>query len=569
MSPCPDEPRARAGTNRRPVRSIADSAANCYSLAVMTVVLCIVAGMGVRDERDGNAFAMASTPVLDGLRARHPSTTLAASGEAVGLRPGDVGHREAGYLTIGAGRVVPADRHRIDEAVAARKLALVPMIDQTIRICLYDESRFHLVGLLSDAGVHSQLSHLEALLETITFNDIPIRVHAILDGRDGPARGARHLLEQLETLLAGRDAAIATVSGRGYAMACDGRWDLTYQAFHAIVRDKILGPTAPQAATWFEVLENSYHQGANDDWVRPTRIGDYSGIDGDFCCDFSESDPKWEWVGSEAGIAFNLRGDGMRQLTAMLTHQGLPAEIAGDLLVDRDKKVRAFGDHCFTTLVDHGDDLEVPTAFPREPVDHTLGHVLEAAGLKHFRCGETEAEASFLAALSGRRSRPFEGEQRGVVRSPRLVDRWTDRPAMSTAKVGRHAVDAITSGDHPLVVVDFVAPDAVGYSGDLSATVQAIEAVDAALGEIERSCRSAGATLLLTSTHGHVEELLVDGKRRPGHTAARVPFIYAGEDATLRDDGSLADVAPTILELLGIDPPAVMSGRSLRIPKSS
>jgi 2,3-bisphosphoglycerate-independent phosphoglycerate mutase len=529
------------------------------------VVLCIVAGLGARAEREGNAMAQAETPVLDALRARHPHTTLAASGEAVGLREGDVGNSEAGYLTIGAGRAVAASRHKLDETIARRKLAMVPIIDQTIRICMIESCRLHLVGLLSDAGVHSELAHLEALIETATYNDIPVRIHAILDGRDVPARSATRYLERLELALTG-DAKIATVSGRGYAMACDGRWDLTYQAFHAIVRDKILGPSAPQADSWFDAIQLAYGERTDDAWIRPTRIGDYQGIEGDFLCDFGAASPSWEWTGKEAGIAFNLRGDRMRQLTAMLTRRAVPDEVLRDLLVDRDKAVRAFEEHAYATLTDHGDDLALPVAFPRELVDHTLGHALEGAGATHLRCGETEAEHSFTASLSGRRSQPFAGEARAVVRSPRLVDRWTDRPAMSTAQVARRAVEAIQASDHPLVVVDFVAPDALAHSGDLAGAVAAIEAVDAALGEIAEAARSAGATLIVTSTHGNAEEIQTDeGKAHPGHTRARVPFLYARDDATLREDGSLADVAPTILELLGIAPPAAMTGRSLRV----
>lgn len=531
------------------------------------VVLCIVSGMGAREEREGNAMAAASTPVLDGLRARHPHTTLAASGEAVGLRPKDVGNSEAGYLTIGAGRPVAASRHRLDEAIAKRKLALVPLIDRAIRICLYDSSRMHLFALVSDAGVHGELSHLEALVETVSYNEIPVRIHAILDGRDVPARSAVRYLERLELALGG-DVKIATVSGRGYAMACDGRWDLTYQAYHAIVRDKVLGATAPRAESWFDALQIAYGDGLDDDWVRPTRIGDYAGIAGDFMCDFAAAGAPWVWTGEEAGIACNLRGDRMRQLTAMLTRRGVPDEVASDLLVDRNKPVVAFQEHHLVTLTDPG-DLDVPVAFPVDPVDDTLGHALERAGAGHLRCGETEAEQSLTAALSGRHTRPFTGERRAIVRSPRLVDRWTDRPAMSTAKVAREAVEAITASDHPLVVVDFVAPDAVAHSGDLPAAVAAIEAVDAALGQIAEAARSAGATLLVTSTHGNVEELTdAKGKPRRGHTRARVPFLYVSDDATLRDDGTLADVAPTILELLGIAAPEAMTGRSLRIVES-
>ncbi len=443
------------------------------------------------------------------------------------------------------------------------------MMDQTMRICLYDSCAVHLLGLLSNAGVHSHLDHLFAMIDWASFQDIPVVVHAILDGRDGSPRSAMDYLDRLQTHMEGKDVAIGTLSGRTYAMDRDERWDRTYQAFHAIVRDKVLGSTAPQAETPFDAVSLSYGQGHNDEHLVPIRIGDYHGLPGDFLCDFTAAKPVWEWTGEDVGLAFNFRGDRMRQLAGMLTKQGVPDEVKNDLLMDRDKPVLAFREHCFVTLTSYGDELQLPVVFDREPIGGTFGDVVAEAGLTQLRCGESEVLSHVTSFFSGRREAPFVGERRAILRSPRLVDCYQEKPSMSAAKVAKKAVAEVQSGDHDFILVTFANPDTLGHTGNLDATIEAVQAVDDAVGQLAQAVRDAGGALLVTADHGNCETLVgQDGKPQHAHTTNPVPLIYLNEQdpkATLRTGGQLADVAPTLLDIMGLEPPAVMSGTSLRL----
>jgi 2,3-bisphosphoglycerate-independent phosphoglycerate mutase len=533
------------------------------------VVLCIIDGLGERAERTGNAVALAATPALDALRARSPHTLLGASGPHVGLPAGRPGDCQVGHLVLGAGRVVRTDRDRIDLTLGESHLGRVLMLDQTVRICLYDGCCLHLLGLLSDGGGHAALAHLFALIDLASFHEIPLVVHAFLDGRDVPPRSALGYLDRLQAHLEGKDATIGSLSGRYWAMDRDGRWDRTYQAFHAIVRDRVLGPAALRAETAFEALRSAYARGESDELLTPVRIGDYEGLRGDFVCDFAAAAPVWEWTGEDCGVAFNCRGDGMRQLTRMLTRQQLPDEVARDLLMDRRHPVRAFRPHCYLTLTSHAEGLEsVPVAFPPAVVPETLGEVVAAAGLRQLRCGETESADRLTRFLGGGREEPLVGETRVLVPSPRLVDTYEHQPEMSAAKVTARARAAIEQDEADLVVVGYANPDAVGHRGDLGAAIAAVEAVDAAVGELGAAAERVGGALVVTSDHGNCEMMLDEaGKPHCGHTANPVPLLYlspADPDARLRDGGNLADVAPTVLELLGLERPASMTGRSLR-----
>jgi 2,3-bisphosphoglycerate-independent phosphoglycerate mutase len=535
------------------------------------VVLCVIDGIGARDESEGNAVAAAQTPHLDALRARFPHTTLGASGSEVGLGDGQVGDGEAGHLTLGAGRVVQSERCRIDEAIAARKLASRPMIDQTVRICLYDECELHLFGLLSKSGTHASLDHLFALIDLADFNEIPVVVHAILDGRERGARGAMPLLDMLLGYIEDKKASLGTLSGRFWAMDRDERWDRTYKAFHAIVRDRVLGEAAPRAATAFDAVSQSYGRGIDDEMLEPIRLGDYQGMRGDFLCDFASNEPVWEWTGEPCGLAFNYRGDRMRQLGAMLTRsRSLPREVTDDLLMDRDKPVRAFRPHCYATLSDHGSDVEAAVAVERRVVDDTLGERIANAGKRQLRCSESETRAHVTTAFDGGRQQALQGEQHLFVRSPRLVDHYRDKPQMSAAKLGERVAAAVRSDEHDFILVSFPGPDELGHSGDIDATIVALEAADSALGTIAEAVDEQGGALLVTSCHGNCEAMIdAKGKPHAGHSRSRVPFIYGhstdeGQPATLRADGSLRDGAPTVLELLGLERPAAMTGRSLR-----
>jgi 2,3-bisphosphoglycerate-independent phosphoglycerate mutase len=536
------------------------------------VVLCVLDGFGERAEREANAIRLAETPVLDALAAAYPRTTLAASGAAVGLPDGAVGHGEIGHMTLGAGRVIQGDRARIDECLRLRRLSWVKSIDLSMRICMYDSSRAHLLGLLSDGGVHSHMDHLLALIDTYTFNEIPVVIHAFLDGRDTHPRSATNYLDRLQAHIEGRNAVIGTVSGRHYAMDGDGRWDRVYRAFQAIVRDKQLGPGAPRAESPWDAVSNGYRHGHDDEFIDPTRIGEYEGVQGDYLCDFASGEKIWEWTGLEVGMAFNFRGDRTRQLVGMLTRRGVPDYVTHDLLMDRHFPVLAFRPECFSTMTSYGEDTGLSVAFPQQVTDKTLGEVLAEKGLKQLRCAESEKAAHVTHFFSGGRVEPFAGEARKLVSSPKLVDTYDQKPEMSAAAVVDAAIAGLESGEPDFILVNLANGDMVGHSGKLKAAIEAVQAVDAHLGRLAEAVKKVGGALVITADHGNCETMVdAKGQLLTAHTANPVPFLLVDEESrgsSLRAGGSLTDVAPTILELMGIEAPAEMTGRSLRTAKS-
>lgn len=522
------------------------------------MVLCVLAGMGVTDPTEDNAWALAQTPVLDRLLAEHPHGTLAAAGKAVGRPASSVGTGEAGFRTMAAGRVT-TDAFRVaDKALRKGRFSLNPALDQVLRVAGYTEGRLHIVTLLTEADVHGSLEHTYAMLEAADFNDVPVVVHAVVDGRDVPRKSATTYLQHLTNVMSTmRKATIGTLSGRAYAMDRDGRWDRTYKAFHAIVRDPTTGSSPQRAQTPLDALRAAYLTDADDEWMPPTRIGDYTGIRGEFSCDFAEAGSKWEWLGDEPGLLAIARPDRVRQLASMLTGVGVPDDVRTEFLTDRGKGVRPFQEGYFATVTRvHGDLL---TAFDPEATTETLCETLVAQGIRPALFGESEGAAHLLTF-----AHDPEAVDLHVVPSPALADRWTDKPAMRSKKVAKKAVEAIGRGEHRFILVDFVAPDAVAHSGDIPSTVRAVEATDAALGEVVEAARARGATVLITSSHGNCEQMITDqGHPHIGHTDHPVPFIAVGPEGPIREGGTLADVAPTVLAALGIDAPAAMTGRPL------
>jgi 2,3-bisphosphoglycerate-independent phosphoglycerate mutase len=469
-------------------------------------------------------------------------------------------------LTLGAGRAVPSAHVRIDAAIAANKLGRNAVLDQLMQIALYDGCPLHLIGLVSTAGVHSSLDHLLALVDLAAFHEVPVVVHAVLDGVDMPRKSAAGLLDRLQLHLEGKRATIGTLSGRHYAMAEDGRWDRAHRAFHAIVRDNALGPFAERAETAFDALNSAYLHGTTDAWLEPVRIGDYQGFRGDYVCDFTGTPPVWEWNGEDCGLVFNHRPDGLRQLTQLLAARDLPDEIAKDLLMDRHHPVRPFRDHCFATLVAASEGLDLPVAFSRDPAPATLGEVLEGAGLAQLRIAESDRRHHVTTFFDAGREQPREREARELVPAPRLIERHDEKPELHVAKVAERAVRAIECGAHDVLVIHLGNLERLAATGELEATRAAASALDAALARIAAATESVGGALLVTADHGGCERLPDGRGRGPGpHGSSPVPFVLCRteEPRSLRVDGTLADIAPTILELLGLTPPPEMSGRSL------
>jgi len=516
------------------------------------VVLCVIGGLGLREQTDANALHEAATPNLDAFE--HRSALVAAGGRDLGPR----GSGEEGFTTLGAGRVVPSGRARIEDLIERRRLGFNPTIDETVRQVM-KEGKLHLVGLLSSTGLHGHVDHLHALIEHFAFNELDVVVHGIIDGRHGAPRSAfsdvdrflMHYAEQPRVTL-------GTLSGFNYALDADGRWDRTYRAFHAMVRDTVLGDPAPREDSALDALRLAYQRGIEDAWLEPTRIGDYKGFEGNFVSAFGSGSPEWTWTGFDVGFVATTRADRSRQLVAMLSRKGVPDEVADDLLTDRGRKVLAFEEPGFFTLVDHGHDIGC--VLPDAPAEHGLGATLAARGLTQARVGETEGERHVGRHFSGYSGALFDGEKRFIAKTPKLIERWSDRPALATKKVTKLAVEALE--DHDFVLVHYVAPDAVAHTGKEAETVAAIEAVDAALGQLREAVEARGGHLLVTSSHGNVEEMRDDhGDLSPGHTAADVPLYSTF--GPLAPRGHLRDVAPTVLSLLGLEVPEAMKGESL------
>ncbi|HVY47117.1 MAG TPA: 2,3-bisphosphoglycerate-independent phosphoglycerate mutase [Minicystis sp.] len=523
------------------------------------LVLCILDGFGERAEESGNAIKLAKTPSLDEL-AKYPHTTIGTSGPDVGLPPGQMGNSEVGHLNFGAGRIAQMDITRIDALVAEHAIASNPVIFDAIFRAKQKKCRLHLLGLVSNGGVHSSIEHLYALIDAAHYEGVPVVVHAFLDGRDTPPKSAGEFIQKLEYWLEGKGT-IGTVAGRYWAMDRDKRWERVQRAFTAIVRGK-----CEQIDTAFEAISLAYSLGRSDEFVDPMRIGDYEGVVGDFMADFAAKSPRWDWYGEEVALAFNFRPDRMREIVAMLVHKNLPEE-AEAMLVDRGKKIYAFDEADFFCMTEYDPKLGLKVAFPKEEVKDSFGEIVARAGLHQFRCAETEKYAHVTYFFNGGREAPFEGEERKLVPSPRDVPTYDKKPEMSEPEVTASVVAAIESGKYDFVLVNFANPDMVGHTGDLKAAIRAVEAVDAGLGRIMAAVRGAGGALLVTSDHGNCEQMKdAQGKPHTAHTTNRVPFYYMNEAdaaAKLRGGGRICDVAPTMLAVLGLAQPEAMTGASL------
>jgi 2,3-bisphosphoglycerate-independent phosphoglycerate mutase len=533
------------------------------------LVLAILDGFGEREASDANAVRLATSPNLAAL-ARCPHTLIGTSGPDVGLPPGQMGNSEVGHLNFGAGRIAQMDITKIDVAIAENKLANNDVIaNRVFHYAMHQKCRVHLFGLVSDGGVHSSLEHLFALIDAAHFHDIPVVVHAFLDGRDTPPKSAAGYLEKLEAHLE-RKGVIGTVSGRYWAMDRDKRWDRVMKAYTAIVRGD-----APRADTVFELLSSSYDKGVTDEFVEPTRIGAYEGIKGDFMAEFGAPVLKWEWYGEEVGFAFNFRPDRMRELSAMLIrHPSLPPEVL-EFLSDRGKAVIAFQEGWYSTMTEYDPSLGLKVAYPKDEVSESFGEVLSRAGLTQLRCAETEKYAHVTYFFNGGREAPFEGEDRRLVPSPRDVATYDLKPEMSAAGVAGEVTAAIESGKYDFILVNFANPDMVGHTGKLDAAIQGVEAVDEGLGKIRAALAKTDGALIVTADHGNCEQMKDEqGEPHTAHTTNPVPLYLerfgqgkaGNEGLELRSGGRICDVAPTMLELLGLPQPAVMTGVSL-LPK--
>jgi 2,3-bisphosphoglycerate-independent phosphoglycerate mutase len=479
--------------------------------------LVVLDGWGLGEPGPGNAIELADTPVFDELWAGHPHTTLTAWGPAVGLPEGQMGNSEVGHLNLGAGAVVKQDLLRIDQAIEDGSFAG----NETLRAACRSE-RVHLLGLVSAGGVHASMGHLEALIELATAEDVPdIVIHAFTDGRDtNPDSGAGYVGE-LEHGLPDR-ARMATVSGRYYAMDRDKRWDRTQLALDAIAE----GRAEFSAPSGEEAVRQAYERGETDEFIKPTLVGGEGRIrDGD------------------SVIFFNFRPDRARQLTQAL---------------DDARDVR------ITTLTEYNEDWDHPIAFPPARPSATVAATLAEHGIAQLHVAETEKYAHVTYFFNGGEEDPYQGEERRLVDSPRDVATYDEKPEMSAHAATDAFVEGWRSGTYRFGIINFANPDMVGHTGVIEAAVTAVETVDACLGRVVEAVQESGGVCLITADHGNADNMLEpDGSPNTAHSMNPVPLIVTADVGDLREGGILADVAPTVLALLGIDRPDEMTGENL------
>ncbi|MBM3489842.1 MAG: 2,3-bisphosphoglycerate-independent phosphoglycerate mutase [Alphaproteobacteria bacterium] len=500
------------------------------------VVLCILDGWGHSETRQDNAIALGETPNFKRWWANEPHALLKTSAGDVGLPEGQMGNSEVGHQNIGAGRVVYQDLPRIDRAIADGSLARNAALDDFVAKLRRSGGRCHLMGLLSPGGVHAHQAHVAALAWLLAGAGVPVAVHAFLDGRDTPPQSAAaHVRDFLAAVAGQTGIRLASLCGRYFAMDRDRRWERVARAYALLVDGEGAVATDADAA-----IQHSYAQGRTDEFLEPVALAGYRGMaDGD-------------------GLLFaNFRADRAREiLTALLDPRfdGFP----------RQRTVRfaaGLGLASYSTAL----DAFLPALFPAEPLEATIGEVVAAAGLCQLRIAETEKYAHVTFFLNGGEERVFAGEERILVPSPKVAT-YDLQPEMSAYEVTARLEQAIRSGRFDFIVVNYANPDMVGHTGNLQAAIQAVGAVDRCLGRLEAAVRAAGGCLFITADHGNCEQMRDpdSGEPQTAHSTNPVPalLLNAGHAVTLAD-GRLADIAPTLLQLLGLPQPVLMTGRSL------
>ena len=502
------------------------------SLPLPSLALIVLDGWGLAPPGAGNAISRALTPVFDELWRSHPHTELSASGRDVGLPDGQMGNSEVGHLNLGAGAVVKQDLTRIDDAIADGSFFDNPVLTAACeRARLGPRGRLHLMGLVSDGGVHSGWEHIEACIELAAREGVPdLVVHAFTDGRDTlPTAGPGYVAE-LERWLrhAGR---IGTVSGRYYAMDRDRRWERTKLAYDAIVHGEGL-----RAQSAVQAVEASHERGETDEFVRPTVIGDYDGM-----------------ATGDVVLHFNFRPDRARQLVRAL----------GEPDFDQFPRGAAPRVHLFT-LTEYRRDWGYPVAFPPQVPEITLAEVISRRGERQLHVAETEKYAHVTYFFNGGREIEWEGEERCLVPSARDVPTYDHKPEMSARPAAAAFSERWAADGYRFAIINFANPDMVGHTGNVDAAIEAVETVDECLGQVVGEVHRSAGACIVTADHGNADNMLEpDGSANTAHSTNPVPFVLTVEGVSLADGGLLADVAPTALALLGIEQPPEMTGRSL------
>ena len=497
------------------------------------VMLAILDGWGWRDDPADNAVRQARTPTFDRLWAAGPHAFLHTSGRDVGLPPGQMGNSEVGHLNIGAGRVVMQDLPRISDAVASGEIARMPALVNLIQRLKQTGGTCHLIGLVSPGGVHSHQDHAAALARIVADAGVPAAMHVLTDGRDTPPQSAKEGLERLLAALP-PSVPVATVSGRYYAMDRDKRWERVKKAYDAIVEAQ--GPTFPNARA---VITDAYSNKLYDEFIMPSVVGAYRGMrDGD------------------GVLCFNFRADRVREILDAI----LDPKFFGFARPRKLDVAAAVG------MAQYSENLDalMQTMFAPQSFPNILGEVVAAAGRTQVRMAETEKYPHVTYFLNGGREEPYVGEAHIMVPSPKVAT-YDLQPEMSAPELTAKAVEAIGSGKYDLIVLNFANPDMVGHTGSLPAAIKAVETVDTGLGKIANAIQKSGGAMLVTADHGNCEMMRdpETGGPHTSHTTNPVPLLLVGGGNASLAEGRLADLAPTLLELMGLQKPAEMTGMSL------
>jgi len=500
-------------------------------MSVPAVTLVVLDGWGLAPDGPGNAVSLADTPVFDGLWAKHPHTTLTAMGPSVGLPEGQMGNSEVGHLNLGAGAIVPQDLARIDAAVQDGTLAE----NEVLQAALRGAPRVHYIGLVSDGGVHSSDRHLKALIELAAEWGIDdLVVHAFTDGRDtSPTGGAKYLADVqgwMQEVGAGR---IGSVIGRYFAMDRDQRWDRIQKAYDLLVH----GRAEHHADSGAAAAQAAYDREETDEFIAATTVGDEARI-----------------RPGDAVLAFNFRPDRMRELTRALSEPEFTE-------IDRDGIDVVTQ---YATLAEYDEDWTYPVVFPPKRPALTIGEVISREGRGQLHVAETEKYPHVTYFFNGGEEKPYEGEVRELVPSPRDVPTYDFKPEMSAREATDAFIEHFEADKPAFSIINFANPDMVGHTGVIPAAVKAVETVDECLGRVVNAVHAAGGACLVTADHGNCDHMLnEDGSPNTAHSLNPVPFIVTSGADALDGEGILADVAPTALALLGIEQPPEMTGRSL------
>lgn len=535
-------------TNLKPITPyykllIPDSAINLgeYSLEKIKgpLVLIILDGWGLRDSIRGNAIAGAHTPNIDGLWKNYPHTTLDCSGEDVGLPGGQMGNSEVGHLNMGAGRIVYQELTRISKAVRDGTFFDNDVLRQAVEHAHKNRSALHLMGLLSDGGVHSHIEHLFALLEMAARRRLTeVYVHCFLDGRDVPPDNALEYIQALENKIKEiKTGKIATVMGRYYAMDRDRRWERTERAYQALVEGRGLRALSAESA-----VKEAYGRRETDEFVQPTVVEE-------------RGNPVATIESNDSIIFFNFRPDRARQITRAFVDDEFEGFNRGPALANL----------YYVCMTQYDRTIGAPVAFPPQLIKNTLGEVLSAAGIKQLRLAETEKYAHVTFFFNGGVEKPNPGEERILIPSPRVAT-YDLKPEMSANEVTEELIAQLRFDIYQVIITNYANPDMVGHTGDMAATIKAVETVDRCVGRAVKAILDKDGVVIITADHGNAE-LMRDGDDQPvtAHTTDPVPFILVGNQvrgAVLRP-GRLEDVAPTMLQLMGMEKPEEMTGKSL------